>query len=449
MMSESLNRNRETETRKKKVAFFTLGCKTNHYETDAMKIQFESAGFEIVSFRSHADVYIINTCTVTAEADRKSRQMLRRARHLNPAALIVAAGCQTAVRDLTLWADLVLSNEQKKEAVEQVCNRISITPLNQNQVRPREKREAIQTYAELGPVDRQSETRAYIKIEDGCDQHCSYCIIPHVRGPVRSRDQSAILTEAQLLADRGYREIVLTGIHVCSYGIDRGLPSHAVMELALDLANITGIERIRMGSLDPCSVTSEFIKLAAKNSRLCPHFHLSLQSGSDRILKKMNRRYLTNDFRQVVCQLREHFDDPGLTTDVIVGFPGETDDDFNQSLAFCQEIGFSRMHVFRFSAREGTPAARLPDPVSPRVSSARSHRMMKTARICAKRYHQRQIGRLSKVLLEKKNPDGLFEGYTETYVPVRVMTDKPVIPGSIIQVLGVRAEADYLICKQT
>jgi threonylcarbamoyladenosine tRNA methylthiotransferase MtaB len=448
-MSESLNKHMRAEIRQNKVAFFTLGCKTNHYETDAMKIQFESAGFEIVSFRSRADVYVINTCTVTAEADRKSRQMLRRARHLNPDALVVAAGCQTAVRDLTAWANLTLSNDQKKEAVEQVCGRISKDRLSKPFNRPREKYGAIQTYAELGPVDRQSETRAYIKIEDGCDQRCSYCVIPHVRGPVRSREQTAILAEARLLADHGYREIVLTGIHLCSYGTDRGLPSHAVMELALDLANIKGIERIRLGSLDPSSVTKEFITLAAKNSRLCPHFHLSLQSGSDRILKKMNRRYLTKDFRQVVCQLRERFDDPGLTTDVIVGFPGETDDDFNQSLAFCREIGFSRTHVFRFSARDGTPAARLPGPVLPHVSSDRSRQMMSAAQACAKQYHQRQVGRLNRVLIEQKNPDGLFEGYTETYVPVHVMMNKLVTPGSIIETRGVHAEADYLICKQT
>ncbi|NLO36237.1 MAG: tRNA (N(6)-L-threonylcarbamoyladenosine(37)-C(2))-methylthiotransferase MtaB [Clostridiaceae bacterium] len=431
-------------------AFLTLGCKTNHYETDAIRMQFEAAGFQIVAFSAAADVYLVNTCTVTAEADRKSRQMLRRARQANPEALVVAMGCQVEIGDAATWADLSIGNARKSTACGQV-----IEALRQRGGQadlpacPATQPLELSAYDELGQVSSQSETRAYIKIEDGCNQFCSYCAIPLARGRVRSRERGHILAEARGLADRGYREVVLTGIHLCSYGSDRGEPAHAVMELALELANMPGIERIRLGSLDPGMVTDTFIRLAAQNPRLCPHFHLSLQSGCDRILARMNRHYTSDGYRAVVRALRESFSDPGITTDLIVGFPGEAEADFAQSLAFCREMDFLRMHVFRFSPRQGTRAASLPDPVAPQLIARRSRQMMSLASDMALAGHTRQIGRQMTVLTERQRPDGLYEGYSETYVPVRFRARQTPEAGSLVTVTGRHATADYLLAEQT
>lgn len=442
-----------------KAAFHTLGCKTNHYETDAVRMQFAAAGFELVDFSEPADVYLVNTCTVTAEADRKSRQMLRRARQQNQQALVVAMGCQAVIGDAADWADLIIDNDHKSAALQCVLERLAHpAPCGtrdiavESDVRQPGLEAAVRDpsgYDELGLVACQSETRAYIKIEDGCNQFCSYCVIPLARGRVRSRDQSQIIREAEALAEAGYKEIVLTGIHLCSYGTDRGLPGHAVMELSLELAKIKGIERIRLGSLEPRFVTDTFIRLAAANPRLCPHFHLSLQSGSDPVLRRMNRSYTSADFRRVVTALRERFGDPGITTDLIVGFPGESEADFADSLSFCAEMAFSRMHVFRFSPRSGTAAARMADRVPPDVTARRSHRMIGLASELALRCHTRQIGRSQAVLVEKKRADGLYEGYSQTYVPVRFRALGKLSLNTVVQVTGLRAEAEFLFGTQT
>lgn len=466
----------------RRAAFHTLGCKTNHYETDAMRAQFSRAGFDLVDFSDQADVYLVNTCTVTHEADRKSRQMLRRARQLNPAALIVAVGCQVVLGDAADWADLTIGTEGKNRAIDRVLAALAGRPdavvghdgVSQSEIRhdgagqsemshggagrvddfgSKYETAAGQTYDEFGAVDLQSETRAYVKIEDGCNQFCSYCAIPLARGRVRSRGHDQIITETRALAAAGFREIVLTGIHLCSYGLDLGLPGHAVMDLALELAEIDGIERIRLGSLEPLSVTPTFISLAARNPKLCPHFHLSLQSGSDAVLARMNRRYRTADFRAVVDGLRSSFSDPGLTTDMIVGFPGETAGEFAESLAFAEEMAFSRIHVFRYSARKGTRAAQMPDPVDPGAIAHRSRQMLDRAAMLSLAYNNRQIGRLHDVLLEQRMDDHM-SGYTAEYVPVRIPLSpfadgdpdwQNLRPGQIIAICGVQAEADFLL----
>jgi len=434
-----------------KAAFHTLGCKTNHYETDAIALRFSEAGFERVEFDEKADVYVINTCTVTGEADRKSRQMLRRAKRQAPDAVVVAMGCHAELSDAKNYADIVIGTHGKARALELVMDylgRSVLQPAEQvaaesdvpNAIPPED------LFEELGIVDQQSECRAHIKIEDGCNSFCSYCAIPLARGRIRSREERAILAEAQALAAAGYREIVLTGIHVCSYGLDRGEGSHAVVALAAKLAQIPGIERIRLGSLEPLSITPVFIELAKANPKLCPHFHLSMQSGSDTVLKRMNRRYTTSQFRSVAQALRKAFPDASLTTDVIVGFPGETEPEFAETLQFCQEIGFARMHVFRYSPRQGTQAARMPGQVPAAISVRRSRALQELAEQMATAFHLRQLDQLQSVLVETLTEQGAAEGYSAAYVPVRIEPATGLKPGQIVTAWPVRADGQFLYC---
>lgn len=429
-----------------RAAFYTLGCKTNHYETDALRQQFAQAGFADASFDSIAEVYLINTCTVTGEAGRKSRQMLRRARKRNPEAIVVALGCHSELVKELDGVDIVIGTSGKSQALGLVIDALHRRGISLPE--PKLIGTSIPDgFEEFGPVSRQSETRAYVKIEDGCNNFCSYCTIPLARGRVRSRDEQAVLAEVEALARSGYREVVLTGIHICSYGAERGLPSRAVMDLAKRIAETEGIERIRLGSLEPQSVTGEFIEQAVKNPKLLPHFHLSLQSGSDTVLQRMRRRYSTALYRDVVKKLWEAYDEPGLTTDVIVGFPGETEAEHEESLQFCREIGFSRLHVFRYSRRDGTPAANFPGQVDHQTASSRSQDMIGLADELALAFHTRQIGRQQVVLLEKKRADGLFEGYSPEYVPVR-LPDRPGLQtGEITIVSGVQATNEILFCQ--
>lgn len=430
-----------------RAAFHTLGCKTNHYETDAARRQFSRAGFQVVPFDSFAEVYLVNTCTVTGEAGRKSRQMLRRARKVNPQAVVVALGCHAELADLDC-ADIIIGNSGKSLALEQVCRVLQTRGIDLPELHlvPAAAGD-LDVYEEFGPVDQQTETRAYVKIEDGCDNFCSYCAIPFARGRVRSRNSGNVLAEAAALAAAGYREIILTGIHVCSYGSEQGRPSHAVMELTRDLAAIKGLERIRLGSLEPQSLSPQFLELAHSIPKLLPHFHLSLQSGSDSVLSRMNRRYTTADYRDVVSRLRQTYDRPGLTTDVIVGFPGETEAEHEASLAFCREIGFSRLHVFRYSKRAGTAAAEMSGQIDPQISARRSHEMMLLAEQMALDFHRSQIGQPQQVLLEKPRPDGLFEGYSPQYVPIRTPAQPGFAEGQIVTLIGIAAEAEFLFCR--
>lgn len=427
---------------KKRIAFHTLGCKTNQYETDGLIKLFTNAGFEHVPFKEKADIYLINTCTVTAEADRKSRQMLRQARQRNKAAVIVATGCQTVLGDSAKWADLVVDSHHKSGAVQAV--QAFIAGQEQEDTPGQEL-----CFDEIGLVDSQSETRAYLKIEDGCDQYCSYCIIPFARGPVRSRSEASIMAEARALANAGYKELVLTGIHLCSYGSDRGLPGHAVMELALELAKIKGVERIRLGSLEPRFVTGEFIRLAGANPRLCPHFHLSLQSGSDKTLRLMRRRYDTADFARAVNGLRQAFPEPAITTDLIVGFPQETEEDFADSLSFCREMAFARMHVFRYSPRQGTTAARMTGQVGSEQLARRSREMISLAEEMALAYHQAHLGRELPVLVEKIREDGLYEGLSPNYLTIRFRSGSLLETGQIYSVFLEQAQPDFILGAKT
>lgn len=423
----------------KRVALKTLGCKTNHYETDAIRQQFAGAGFYLVDFHESADIYIVNTCTVTGEAERKTRQLLRRAKERNKEALLVAIGCSVEVNSIEKLADICIGTRDKSKTFAIVCQALEDGETLQIAGDPE------YAYGEYGSVVNQSETRAQIKIEDGCDNFCTYCIIPYARGPVRSRNKDKIVEEAKALALAGFREIVLTGIHVCSYGAEWGWPSHAVMELADELAGIESIRRIRLGSLEPRSLTDEFIRLAGRNPKLCPHFHMSLQSGSDAVLRQMERDYDTKFFRQVADKLRLAFDDPGITTDIIVGFPGETESQHQESLAFCRELAFSRMHVFRYSPRRGTKAASRSDHVDAGTISRRGREMGRLAQVVMRQFHEKQINKKHLVILESI-ADGHYCGYTEKYVPVRLPVRAGLSAGDLVMTEGTAVREDFLLC---
>lgn len=466
-----------TESRLK-AAFHTLGCKTNHYETDAVAERFRQAGFQCVDFDQTADVYVLNTCTVTAEADRKSRQHLRRARSINPDAIVVALGCHAQLNQDSPLADIVIGTQGKLTAVDRVlallkekgrfdetgpdsCTIVdpgipdieksaleaSPAPVDKPLTHVAGPLEEADDYDEYGPVSRQSETRAYIKIEDGCDNFCAYCAIPLARGRVRSRDPERVLEEASRLAEAGYREVVLTGIHICSYGADRGQGSEALPELAIRIGRIAGIDRIRFGSLEPQSITPRFAELAAAVSGLCPHFHLSLQSGSDPVLSRMSRRYDTDRFRESVKLLRARFPEAALTTDVMVGYPGETEDMHRQSLEFVREIGFSRLHVFRYSRRSGTSAASLPDQVPKEIAIRRSTEMQALGDELARQYHARLVGHPQTVLIEQVLADGSATGYTDTYVPVVIEQAVGCSSNSLVTAVPERADHEFLIAR--
>ncbi len=426
----------------KRVAFLTLGCKVNSYETEGMRELFLKAGAVETEFSEEADIYVVNTCSVTNMADRKSRQMLHRAKKKNPDALVVAAGCYVQAAGEKLSAqegiDLVVGNNQKARIVEltaeallkkeaQICAILDIG---------KEKE-----YEEL-PIETVTErTRAYIKIEDGCNQFCSYCIIPYVRGRVRSRGEEEILAEIDRLAKEGYKEVVLTGIHLSSYGLEKEknevrasefdqtlavntveeLPELPLLRLLRRVQGIEGIERIRLGSLEPRIMTEHFVRELALLTKICPHFHLSLQSGCDATLKRMNRKYTTAEYKQAVAYLHRYFDKPAVTTDIIVGFPGETEAEFAQTLQFAREIGFSQIHIFKYSRREGTVADRMEHQIPEQVKSERSDALEAVEKELREAYLRQFDGAEEEVLLEEASViDGVsyMTGHTTRYVKV-------------------------------
>lgn len=467
-----------------RAAFHTLGCKTNHYETDAVAERFRAAGFQLVGFDEPADVYVLNTCTVTAEADRKSRQFLRRARTLSPEALVVAMGCHVELTDESSVADIVVGTRGKTGVLDRVLAHLRAAgrldgclpkesaaglpdpcaagadatpaPAAGAEAAPGSTAAALpgtaadaDAFEEFGPVVAQSETRAHIKIEDGCDSFCTYCAIPFARGRVRSRAPERVLEEAARLAEAGFCEIVLTGIHICSYGADRGQSSHALPELAARIGSVPGIARIRFGSLEPQSITPEFAERAAAVRGLCPHFHLSLQSGSDDVLRRMGRHYDRDRFRLAARLLRERFPGAALTTDVMVGFPGETEAMHRESLDFVREIGFSRLHVFRYSRRAGTAAADMPDQVPPAVSARRSAEMQALGAELALAFHRSLLGHPQAVLVEQVRPDGTATGYTPTYVPVCIEPAAGLSPNDPVMVEPLRCDREFLFGRPT
>ena len=411
----------------KKAALHNLGCKVNAYETEAMQEMLEQAGYEIVPFKEGADVYVINTCTVTNIADRKSRQMLHRARKLNPEAVVVAAGCYVQTqgeREIDPCIDIVIGNNHKKDLV-----RI-LREYEEN----REKDRA----GEIGDINMTKEyeslhltrtgehTRAYIKVQDGCNQFCTYCIIPYARGRVRSREMQDVEQEVRTLAGNGYQEVVLTGIHLSSYGIDFDGQRHLI-ELIRAVHEIEGIRRIRLGSLEPGIVTEEFAEALASMPKICPHFHLSLQSGCDAVLKRMNRKYTSGEYYEKCRILRKYFDAPALTTDVIVGFPGETEAEFQESYDFVDKVDFYETHIFKYSKREGTKAASMPDQVDEQIKAQRSARLIELGEKKRKAYEKKFIGRTVEVLVEEDaviNGKNVQTGHTKEYIKIALDSEE-------------------------
>lgn len=408
----------------KSVALHNLGCKVNGYEMDVMQQRLREKGYKIVSFDEIADIYIVNTCTVTNIADRKSRQMLHRARRQNPDAVVVAVGCYVQVGEETVRGDaavdLVIGNNRKRDLI----------PILENYLRDRESGDTVidinrtDEYEEMTLTETAGHTRAYIKIQDGCNQFCSYCIIPYARGRVRSRRQEDVLREVRGLAASGYQEIVLTGIHISSYGIDRG--SSELLELLLKLHDVEGLRRIRLGSLEPRIVTEEFAAQISAMPKICPHFHLSLQSGCDTVLARMNRHYTSGEYFRTTEILRKYYPNPALTTDVIVGFPGETEEEFRVTQEFVRAVRFYEMHIFKYSRREGTRAAAMEGQLTEAEKSRRSEILAQAEREMSRAYRTSLIGSKTQVLFEEEKEIGgrrYFVGHTPQYVMAAVETD--------------------------
>lgn len=404
-----------------KVAFLTLGCKVNFYETEQMMEQFQRLGFDIVDFDAPSDVYIINTCTVTNMADRKSRQMLHRAKKKNPDSLVVAVGCYVESGGAQLREDAAVDaffpNRDKEHMAERFVEYFDLMPENKG---------SGNRYV------RHERTRAYLKIQDGCNQFCTYCMIPYVRGRGKlvSMPEEEVIRQVEDLADRGYQEVVLTGIHLSSYGVDWSdarqfveLQGKPLLSVIRRVAEVEGIERIRLGSLEPRIITEPFVQKLVEIKKVCPHFHLSLQSGCDTVLQRMNRHYTGREYEEKVALLREYYDLPAVTTDVIVGFPGETEDEFNQTRMYLRHIGFSDLHIFPYSPRTGTKAAAMPDQVSPERKKRRSDLLLADAEEYRRDYENQFLGKCEKVLFEEivtvKGQKYLI-GHNERYVKIGV-----------------------------
>ena len=426
----------------KKAALHNLGCKVNAYETEAMQEMLEKAGYEIVPFREGADIYIINTCTVTNIADRKSRQMLHRARKMNPDAVVVAAGCyvqaQNTRENTDPCIDIVLGNNHKKDLIKVLEEYEAKKAAQKESADAAEKSDVqknIQDIEEIGQTKEYEKlhltkpgehTRAYIKVQDGCNQFCTYCIIPYVRGRVRSRTVEDVLDEVRTLAGNGYQEVVLTGIHLSSYGIDFDGNRH-LLSLIQAVHQIEGIRRIRLGSLEPGIITDEFARALSELPKMCPHFHLSLQSGCDDTLKRMNRRYTSEEYYEKCCILRRYFDNPALTTDVIVGFPGETEEEFQKSRDFVDKVNFYETHIFKYSRREGTRAAAMENQVSEQEKARRSAVLIELGEKKRKAYEQSFLGKEVEVLVEEEaliQGKPMQTGHTKEYIRIAFEGDK-------------------------
>ena len=402
----------------KTVAFCTLGCKVNQYETNAMMQKMIEAGYKVVDFETKADIYIINTCTVTNMADKKSRQMLRRVKEINPEAILVAVGCYAQVAKEKLEQipeiDLILGINEKNDIVkyvEQASKNTYVSDvLHQTE------------FLDFGDVTYTEKTRAVIKVQDGCNQFCSYCIIPYARGRIRSRKPESVIKEITDVAKEGIKEVVITGIHIASYGKDFNT-EYRLIDLLEEIQKVDGIQRIRLGSLEPTLITEEFVTRLKKLSKICDHFHLSLQSGCNETLKRMNRKYTTDQFRHVVELLRNAYPEVHLTTDVIVGFPGETEEEFNKTYEFLKEIKFYKMHVFKYSPRSGTVAAKMPNQIDGNIKEERSNKLIELSDENEKEYNQKYIGKEVEVLLEEREGEYL-KGHTTNYMVVEMKTNE-------------------------
>ena len=424
-----------------KVAFITLGCKVNQYETNAMAQQFIEKGYKIVEHTEKADIYIVNTCTVTNMSDRKSRQMLRREKELNKDAIIVACGCyaQTAKEELEQMEeiDLVLGNNEKKDIVKYVEKYIeSKLPETKTEDVMQQKE-----FIEFGDVIFTEKTRAVIKIQDGCDRFCSYCIIPYARGRVRSRKPEHVISEITEIAKNGIKEVVITGIHIASYGKDFN-NGYKLIDLLEEINKVEGIERIRLGSIEPLIITEEFVERLKKLEKICHQFHLSLQSGCDETLKRMNRRYTTEQFKEIAHLLRKNFSDAVLTTDIIVGFPGESEEEFETTYKFLEEIKFYKMHIFKYSPRKGTKAEKMENQIDGNKKEERSKKLIELSNKNEREYNQKYIGQDVEVLFEEEK-NGVWQGHTKNYILAHYKTSENV-ENQIIKLKCIKAMEEYI-----
>lgn len=410
----------------KTVAIYTLGCKVNQYETEAMTELFLKAGYSIVNHEEFADIYVINTCTVTNLSDKKSRQFIRRSKNKNSEAIIAVVGCYSQVAPDEISAieevDIILGTDNRNKIVE-LCEEFKSERKKVNLVSDIMK---VREFEDLEIEDVEGKTRAFLKVQDGCNQYCSYCIIPYARGSIRSRKIESIVEEVSRLSDAGFKEVVLTGIHIASYGKDLG--DERLIDLIEKIHEVDGIERIRLGSLEPTLVTDEFMTRLSRLNKVCNHFHLSLQSGSDTVLKRMNRRYTTDEYRKIVEIIRHYMNDVAFTTDIIVGFPEETEDEFRETYDFVEEIGFSKVHVFQYSPRKGTPAAELKQ-LNGTIKHDRSKRLIELSEKLSKEFNEKFIGKTLDVLFEEESKYKAhhIEGYTTNYIRVIALEDFSLI----------------------
>lgn len=425
----------------KKAASFALGCKVNQYESEAIAELFAEKGYEIVGIDEEADVYVINTCTVTNFGDKKSRQLIRKVKRQNENAIVAVVGCyaQTAPKELMEIAgvNLVIGTKDRAQIVEMVEQYDRANGV-ENHVSDIMKE---RVFEPLSIQKLANRTRAYLKIQDGCSQYCSYCIIPYARGPIRSREPQEVVAEVKRLAENGFKEVVLTGIHVASYGKDRRDTS--LLDILKQVHEVEGIERIRFSSIEPNVVTEEFAQTMAALPKVCDHFHLSLQSGCDKTLKEMNRKYDTEKYRQAAATLRKYLPKVALTTDIIVGFPGETEEDFRESYAFAEEIGFAKIHVFPYSPKRGTPAAARKDQLLNAVKSERSHTLIQLSDRMAADFLADAVGTDAEVLYERAVGDGIYEGHTTNYMKVHGRSEAD-LTNRIAKTRITRAEGEML-----
>lgn len=426
----------------KKVAFYTLGCKVNQYETELMEGLFEEANYSVVDAGEFAHVYLINTCTVTNLSDRKSRQFIRRAKALNEDAVVTVVGCYSQISPEEIEeleeVDVIIGTSERYRVVE----------LSELAMQEREKINIVRStktyddFEEMPLDDIKSMTRAYIKVQDGCNQFCSYCIIPYARGPIRSRDAQEVYDEVERLTEAGFKEVILTGIHLASYGKDSG--GISLSDLILKISEIPKLERIRLSSLEPNIVTDEFMQALIESGKVCHHFHLSLQSGSDRILKKMNRKYSRQEYKEKIELIRSYMPDAGITTDVIIGFPGETDEDFADTMEFVEDLAFSRVHVFKYSPREGTVAARMKEQIAGNIKTERSRALIDLADRLREDFNKKYLGQNMEVLYELENQQGLYEGYSCNYIRVKSKGTDDII-GNIVETELKGLEGEFML----
>lgn len=435
--------NNKDTNKKYTVSFTTLGCKVNQFETEAMSELLEKEGFEVVQ-ENVSDIYIINTCAVTNESERKSRQFINKAKRINPNAIVVAVGCSVQLhgekisKDTT--ADIIIGTKNKGNIGKLLKEKLS--HMEQDSEVIIENFHGQECFEELKISSVHDKTRANIKIQDGCSQFCSYCIIPYVRGPIRSRNHEDIVKEVKDIAANGYKEIVLNGIHISSYGKEIK-EQDALIKLIEDMNKVEGIERIRLGSLEPNLITEDFIRRYSSLEKTCDHFHLSLQSGSNSVLERMNRKYTAEQYKNNVELIRKYMPDAGITTDIIVGFPGETDEEFNETMEFVKKVRFSRIHVFKYSIREGTKAAEMTDQVDDMVKSERSRVLIELGEEVSNEFMKKYVGKDVSVLVETEKTENLFEGYTTNYLKVLLKSDIN-IRNTIVDVHVKNVGNDYL-----